>query len=89
MDGDYDIVQNALRAERARPAYKLGIRYEQPGYYYLAFVLRNTPARENFTVLPSGYFFRKKVTHPCSPVCSPHCFLCVICCMHDWLTLLP
>ena len=65
LDGGYeDVVQNALRAERARPAYKLGIRYEQPGYYYLAFVLRNTPARENFTVLPSGYYFRKKVKAP-------------------------
>ena len=62
MDGNYDAVQLALRAERSRPAYKLGIRYEQPGIFYLAFVLRSTPARENFSVLPSGYYYRKKVT---------------------------
>ena len=61
MDGDWNSIQNALKAERARPAYKLGIRYEQPGIFYLGFVLRSTPARENFSVLPSGYYYRKKV----------------------------
>lgn len=61
LDGEWDTVQNALSAERARPAYKLSIRYEQPGIFYLAFVLRTTPARENFSVLPSGYYYRKKV----------------------------
>ncbi|KAL3162429.1 hypothetical protein ABBQ32_010098 [Trebouxia sp. C0010 RCD-2024] len=61
MDGQWDTVQTVLSAERARPAYKLGIRYEQPGIFYLAFVLRTTPARENFSVLPSGYYYRKKV----------------------------
>ena len=61
MDGDWSSVQSTLRAERARPAYKLGIRYEQPGIFYLGFVLRSTPARENFSVLPSGYYYRKKV----------------------------
>ena len=62
MDGDWNIVQGTLKAERARPAYKLGIRYEQPGIFYLGFVLRSTPARENFSVLPSGYYYRKKVS---------------------------
>lgn len=62
MDGQWNTVQSVLSAERARPAYKLGIRYEQPGIFYLAFVLRTTPARENFSVLPSGYYYRKKVT---------------------------
>ena len=61
MDGDWNTVQSTLRAERARPAYKLGVRYEQPGIFYLGFVLRSTPARENFSVLPSGYYYRKKV----------------------------
>lgn len=61
MEGDWNSIQNALKAERARPAYKLGIRYEQPGIFYLGFVLRSTPARENFSVLPSGYYYRKKV----------------------------
>ena len=79
MDGDWNMVQTALKDERARPAYKLGVRYEQPGIFYLGFVLRNTPARENFSVLPSGYYYRKKVIRSaqtlldsCLRVTHPH-----------------
>ncbi|KAL0039173.1 hypothetical protein WJX77_010168 [Trebouxia sp. C0004] len=62
MDGDWERdLQPTLRAENPKPAYRLGIRYEQPGIFFLGFVMRSTPARENFSVLPSGYYFRKKV----------------------------
>lgn len=62
MDGDWERdLQPTLRTENPKPAYRLGIRYEQPGIFFLGFVLRNSPARENFSVLPSGYYFRKKV----------------------------
>ena len=62
MDGAWEEnIQPTLRAEMPKPAYRLAIRYEQPGIFFLGFVLRNTPARENFSVLPSGYYYRKHV----------------------------
>ena len=61
QDGDWADLQLRLQRDPARPAYKLGVRYESPGIFYLGFVLRNTPQRENFSVLPSGFYFRKKV----------------------------
>lgn len=62
QDGEWADMQTALQRDPARPAYKLGIRYEAPGIFYLGFVLRNTPQRENFSVLPNGFYFRKKVS---------------------------
>ena len=66
QDGDWADLQLALQRDPARPAYKLGIRYESPGIFYLGFVLRNTPQRENFSVLPSGFYYRKKVSLTCA-----------------------
>lgn len=66
QDGEWADLQLALQRDPARPAYKLGIRYESPGIFYLGFVLRNTPQRENFSVLPSGFYYRKKVSLTCA-----------------------
>ena len=63
MDGMWDRdIQPKLCAEIPKPAYRLSIRYDVPGMFFLGFVLRKTPSRENFSVLPSGYYFRKQVS---------------------------
>ena len=57
--------QEVLRQEKARDprmaAYLLAADGQKPGYFYLGFILRETPHREHFLATPDGFHFRQKV----------------------------
>eukprot|EP00884_Botryococcus_braunii_P001188 jgi/Botrbrau1/1106/Bobra.0162s0007.1 len=67
-DGTWEVVQAALREEKAQagrsPVYCLGIKYEAPGMFYLAFILPTMNAsshREYFAITQRGFYFRQKM----------------------------
>lgn len=58
-------VEEQLRAEKLRQpqgaVYVLGCKLDRPGAFYLAFIINRNPHREYFTVMPDGFYFRRRV----------------------------